>query len=111
MSEAFKGIDESSKFKLAFSFYICLWLGQFLRAMKDSLSTYRCFSLPSSLAGIAALESLRIKETQSRTMHSTKYQAILADNMVASTKRLRLDCTWTFQQDNNPSIIHTEIFL
>lgn len=35
-------------------------------------------------------------------MNSTKYQAILAENLVPSARRLRLGRRWTFQQDNDP---------
>lgn len=35
-------------------------------------------------------------------MNSTKYQAILADNLVASARRLGLGRMWTFQQDIDP---------
>ena len=34
-------------------------------------------------------------------MNSTKFQAILADNLVASARRLGLGRRWTFQQDND----------
>ena len=35
-------------------------------------------------------------------MNSTKDQGILAKNLVASARKLRLGCRWTFQQDNDP---------
>ena len=35
-------------------------------------------------------------------MNSTKYQDILAKNLVASARKLRLGRRWTFQQDNDP---------
>ena len=35
-------------------------------------------------------------------MNSTKYQAILAENLVPSARRLGLGRRWTFQQDNDP---------
>ena len=35
-------------------------------------------------------------------MNSTKYQDILARNLVASTRKLTLGHWWTFQQDNDP---------
>ena len=35
-------------------------------------------------------------------MNSTKYQDILAKNLVASARKLRLGHRWTFQQDNDP---------
>ena len=35
-------------------------------------------------------------------MNSTKYQAILAENLVLSARRLGLGRRWTFQQDNDP---------
>lgn len=34
-------------------------------------------------------------------MRSTKYLAILTDNLVASARKLRLSRMWTFQQDND----------
>ena len=34
-------------------------------------------------------------------MNSTKYQGILADNLVPSARRLGLGRRWTFQQDND----------
>ena len=40
-----------------------------------------------------------------RIMNSTTYQDILAQNLVASARKLRLDCRWTFQQDNDPKHI------
>ena len=39
--------------------------------------------------------------------NSIKYQAILAENLVPSSRRLGLGCWWTFQQDNKPK--HTSI--
>jgi hypothetical protein len=47
-------------------------------------------------------------------MNSTKYQAILADNPVASARMLELGSRWTFQQENDPKPdfkIHTEMVL
>ena len=35
-------------------------------------------------------------------MNSTKYQDILAKNLVASARKLRLGRRWTFQQDKDP---------
>ena len=35
-------------------------------------------------------------------MNSTKYQAILAENLVPSARRLGLGHRWTFQQHNDP---------
>ena len=35
-------------------------------------------------------------------INSTKYQAILAENLVPSARRLGLGRRWTFQQDNDP---------
>ena len=35
-------------------------------------------------------------------MKFTKYQDILAKNLVASARRLKLGLNWIFQQDHNP---------
>ena len=56
-----------------------------------SLMLWRCFAA----SGPGALDKMN------GIMNSTRYQDILAKNLVAFARKLRIGHRWTFQQDND----------